>query len=69
MWVMNEVGHADKKMTIDVYVQLQLHAQREHGRAFDASGQAGEERLTSLTRSLAERSRPPLQAARTSRIT
>jgi integrase len=31
--VMSQVGHADSKMTMDVYAQL---LQREHGRAFDA---------------------------------
>jgi hypothetical protein len=29
-WVMSQVGHADSKMTLDVY------AQREHGVRFDA---------------------------------
>ena len=33
---MSQVGHADSKMTMDVYAQLQQRVEREHGRAFDA---------------------------------
>jgi integrase len=36
LWVMSQVGHADSKMTMDVYAQLQQRVDREHGRAFDA---------------------------------
>ena len=36
LWVMSQVGHADSKMTMDVYAQLQQRVEREHGRAFDA---------------------------------
>jgi hypothetical protein len=36
MWAMSQVGHADSKMTTDVYAQLQQRARRDHGRAFDA---------------------------------
>jgi hypothetical protein len=32
---MGQVGHADSKMTMDVYAQLQQRVKREHGRAFD----------------------------------
>jgi integrase len=35
LWVMGQVGHADSKMTMDVYAQLQQRAKREHGQAFD----------------------------------
>jgi hypothetical protein len=35
LWVMSQVGHADSKMTMDVYAQLQQRVDREHGRAFD----------------------------------
>ena len=34
---MGQVGHADSKMTMDVYAQLEQRAKREHGRAFDRS--------------------------------
>ena len=34
-WVMEQVGHADSKMTMDVYNQLQQRAKREHGASFD----------------------------------
>jgi hypothetical protein len=35
-WVMSQVGHADPKMTMDVYTHLQQRLKREHGEAFDA---------------------------------
>jgi hypothetical protein len=34
-WVMDQVGHADSNMTMDVYNQLQQRAKREHGASFD----------------------------------
>jgi integrase len=34
-WVMDQVGHADSKMTMDVYAQLQQRVKREHGVSFD----------------------------------
>jgi hypothetical protein len=34
-WVMDQVGHADSKMTMDVYAQLQQRAKRDHGTRFD----------------------------------
>jgi len=34
-WVMEQVGHADSHMTLDVYNQLQQRAKRDHGRSFD----------------------------------
>jgi integrase len=45
IWVMSQVGHADSKMTTDVYAQLQQRAQREHGKAFDALVRRARERL------------------------
>src|SRR5262249_50096510 len=30
-WVMSQVGHADSKMTMDVYAQLQQRVKRQHG--------------------------------------
>ena len=41
LWVMGQVGHADSKMTLDVYAQLQQRVKREHGRAFDTLVRAG----------------------------
>ena len=35
-WVMAQVGHADSKMTLDVYAQLEQRADRSHGTSFDA---------------------------------
>jgi len=34
-WVMSQVGHADSKMTMDVYAQLEQRADRRHGENFD----------------------------------
>ena len=34
-WVKKQVGHADSKMTLEVYNQLQQRVKREHGAAFD----------------------------------
>jgi hypothetical protein len=32
---MSQVGHADSKMTMDVYAQLEQRVNRSHGTAFD----------------------------------
>ena len=34
-WVMSQVGHADSKMTLGVYAQLEQRVERSHGTAFD----------------------------------
>jgi integrase len=34
-WVMAQVGHADSRMTMDVYAQLEQRVKREHGESFD----------------------------------
>jgi hypothetical protein len=44
-FVMEQVGHADSKMTTDVYNQLQQRARREHGEAFDRLVRSARERL------------------------
>ncbi len=35
-WVLSQVGHADSKMTLDVYAQLEQRVKREHGVRFAA---------------------------------
>ncbi len=35
-FVQRQVGHADSKMTMDVYAQLLDRSKRDHGAAFDA---------------------------------
>ncbi len=45
LWVMNQVGHTDSKMTLDVYAQLQQRAKREHGASFDRLVRAAREEL------------------------
>ncbi len=44
-WVMSQVGHADSKMTLDVYAQLEQRIKREHGVRFDALIRAAEEQM------------------------
>lgn len=44
-WVMSQVGHADSKMTLDVYAQLEQRIKREHGRRFDALIRAAEAQM------------------------
>jgi len=34
-WVVGQVGHADSKMTMDVYAQLEQRVDRSHGTNFD----------------------------------
>ncbi|MHB2001481.1 MAG: tyrosine-type recombinase/integrase [Solirubrobacteraceae bacterium] len=49
-WVMAQVGHADSRMTMHVYAQLEQRAKREHGESFDRlirqARQSGGEQLT-----------------------
>jgi hypothetical protein len=42
---MNQVGHTDSKMTLDVYAQFQQRAKREHGASFDRLVQAARAQL------------------------
>jgi integrase len=49
LWVMRQVGHADSKMTMDVYAQLQQRAERQHGEAFDALVRRARARLYGTT--------------------
>ena len=46
---MRQVGHADSKMTMDVYAQLQQRAERQHGEAFDALVRRARVRLYGTT--------------------
>jgi integrase len=55
-WVMHQVGHADSRMTLDVYAQLQRRIDRGHGASFDRLVRAarnyqriGDEKATSAT--------------------
>jgi hypothetical protein len=51
---MGQVGHADSKMTLDVYAQLQPRVKREHGRAFDTLVRQAREQLYGTTSGLSE---------------
>jgi len=44
-WVMSQVGHADSKMTMDVYAQLEQRAARSHGTSFDRLVRQAREQL------------------------
>ena len=44
-WVMSQVGHADSKMTLDVYAQLEQRIKRDHGVRFDALVRSAEEQI------------------------
>ena len=54
-WVMGQVGHADSRMTMDVYAQLEQRAKRSHGASFD--------RLMRQAREVHQPPAPPAQAA------
>jgi hypothetical protein len=43
---MSQVGHADSKMTLDVYAQLEQRIKRDHGRRFDESSAPPRSRCT-----------------------
>jgi integrase len=47
-WVMDQVGHADSKMTMDVYAQLQQRAKRSHGVSFDRLVRKAREQIHGL---------------------
>jgi hypothetical protein len=61
MWVMRQVGHADSKMTNDVYAQLQQRA-RQHGEAFDALVRRARERLNGTNDDSCEEAKKALVA-------
>jgi integrase len=45
-FVMSQVGHADSKMTLDVYAQLEQRAKRDHGARFDDLVRSKDDQLT-----------------------
>jgi hypothetical protein len=49
-WVMSQVGHADSKMTLDVYAQLEQRVERSHGTSFDALLRGANDRLRAVDR-------------------
>ena len=60
LWVMGQVGHADSKMTLDVYAQLQQRVKREHGRAFDTLVRQAREQLYGTTSGLPDAASEPI---------
>lgn len=47
-WVMDQVGHADSTMTMEVYAKLQQRRQRHHGVRFDAVVRGARKYLTTV---------------------
>lgn len=47
-WVMDQVGHADSTMTMDVYAQLQQRVERQHGANFDRLVRAAKKHLAGV---------------------
>jgi hypothetical protein len=47
-WIMSQVGHADSKMTLDVYAQLEQRVDRSHGTSFDELIRTAGEQLDTL---------------------
>jgi integrase len=47
-WVMDQVGHSDSTMTMDVYAQLQRRVKRGHGTSFDRLVRRAKQQLASL---------------------
>jgi len=45
---MSQVGHADSKMTLDVYAQLEQRVDRSHGTSFDELIRTAGEQLDTL---------------------
>ncbi len=48
-WVMGQVGHADSKMTLDVYAQLEQRVDRSHGVSFDLLVRKAREQVAGLS--------------------
>jgi integrase len=48
-WVMGQVGHADSKMTMDVYAQLEQRVDRTHGVSFDRLVRKAREQTAGLS--------------------
>jgi integrase len=48
-WVMSQVGHADSKMTMDVYAQLEQRVDRSHGESFDRLVRRAREQTAGFT--------------------
>jgi hypothetical protein len=46
---MGQVGHADSKMTMDVYAQLEQRVDRSHGTSFDRLVRRAREQVADLT--------------------
>jgi DNA-binding transcriptional ArsR family regulator len=57
-WVMGQVGHADSRMTLDVYAQLEQRVDRSHGHSFDRFIRRAKEQLSGLSIGPAEAQNP-----------
>jgi integrase len=62
-WVMGQVGHANSKMTLDVYAQLEQRVDRSHGTSFDDLIRRAREELKGVAQSPDEASSDPEKVA------
>jgi hypothetical protein len=58
-WVVGQVGHANSKMTLDVYAQLEQRVDRQHGTSFDLLIRRAREELRGVAQSLDDGSPDP----------
>jgi integrase len=58
-FVMAQVGHADSKMTMDVYAQLEKRAKRSHGESFDRLVSEARDQVKALPLARGARARTP----------
>src|SRR5215218_3905856 len=67
-WVMGQVGHADSKMTLDVYAQLEQRVDRQHGTSFDLLIRRAREELRRVAQSLDDGSPDPEEVPSSSSV-
>ncbi len=64
-WVMGQVGHADSKMTMDVYAQLEQRVDRSHGESFDRLVRSARAQTAGLSPPVGEATTPIREPDRT----
>jgi Phage integrase family len=62
-WVIGQVGHANSKMTLDVYAQLEQRVDRSHGTSFDGLIRRAREELKGVAQSPDEEPTDPEEVA------
>ncbi len=59
---MGQVGHADSKMTLDVYAQLEQRVDRSHGTSFDRLIRRAREQMAGVDESAVQTRQSPLRS-------